>query len=96
MYNVDYNLQGTRVMKTNYVTEWWLVSLFCIYENHYELELSGALFSYDISHVEYYYNTFYGNYTIAELISLHISIWTILLTLLKLFLVAFYVWKWVL
>ena len=57
MYNVDYNLQGARVMKTNYITEWWLVSLFCIFENHYELELAGALFSYDISDVEHHYNT---------------------------------------
>ena len=59
-------------MKTNYITEWWLVSLFCIYENHYELELSGALFSYDICHVEHDCNTLYGSYTTAELISLHI------------------------
>ena len=49
MYTVDYNLQGARVTKTNYIMEWWLVSLFCIYENHYELELSGASFSYDMS-----------------------------------------------
>ena len=60
-YNVDYNLQGARVMKTNYIMEWWLVSLFCIYENHYELELSGAFF-YDICHVEHYYNTLYESY----------------------------------
>ena len=52
--------------------EWWLVSLFCIFENHYELELAGALFSYDISDVEHYYSTLYGNYTIAEMILLHI------------------------
>ena len=91
MYNVDYNLQGARVMKTNYIKEWWLVSLFCIYENHDELELSGALFSYDVCHVEHYYNTLYGSYTIVELILLHISSQTILLTLLKLFSVVLYV-----
>ena len=68
-----------------------MVSLFCVYENHYELELSGALFSYDICHVEHYYNTLYGSYIIAELISLHILSQTILLTLLKLFSVVFYV-----
>ena len=66
-----------------------MVSLFCIYENHYELELSGALFSYDICHVEHYYNTLYGSYTIAELISLHILNQIILLTILKLFSVVF-------
>ena len=66
-----------------------MVSLFCIFENHYELELAGALFSYDISDVEHYYNTLYGNYTIAELIWLHISDQSILLTLLKWFLVVF-------
>ena len=81
MYNVDYNVQGVRLMKTNYITEGWLVSLFCIFENHYELELARALFSYDISDVEDYYNTLYGNYTIAKLILLHILSWSILLTL---------------
>ena len=96
MYNVDYNLQGARVTKTNYIMEWWLVSLFCVYENHYELELSSALFSYDICHVEHYYNTLYGSYTIAELILLHISSWTILLTFWSCFWLFFYVSKWVL
>ena len=47
-------------------------SLFCIFENDYELELAVALFSYDISDVEHCYNTLYGNYTIAEFVSLHI------------------------
>ena len=63
--------------------------MFCIFENHYELELAGALFSCNISDVEHYYNTLYRNYTIAELISLHISSWSILLTLLKWFSVVF-------
>ena len=45
------------------------------------MELAGALFSYDISDVEHYYNTLYGNYTIAKLISLHILSWSIWLTI---------------
>ena len=89
MYNVDYNLQGARVMKTLWNDDWF--HCFWIFENHYELELAGALFSYDISDVEHYYNTLYGNYTIAELISLHILSPSILLTLLKWFSVVFYV-----
>ena len=90
MYNVDYNLKVARVTKTNYMTKKLLVSLFCIFENHYELELAGALISYDISDIEHYYNTPYRNYTIAELIWLHISSWSNLLTLLKWYSVVFY------
>ena len=90
MYNVDYNLKGARVTKTNYITEKLLVSLFCIFENDDELQLAGALISYDISDIEHYYNTLYRNYIIAELIWLHISSWKNLLTLLKWFSIVFY------
>ena len=55
------------------------------------MQVAGAFVSYDICDVEHYYNTLHRNYTLAELISLHISSQTILLTLLKLFSVLFYV-----
>ena len=67
-----------------------LVSLFCIFENDDELQLAGALISYDINDIEHYYNTLYRNYTIAELIWLHISSQSNLLTILKWFSVVFY------
>ena len=89
MYNVDYNLKGARVTKTNYITKKLLVSLFCIFENDDELQLAGALISYDISDIEHYYNNLYMNYTIAELIWLHISNWRKLITLFKWFSVVF-------
>ena len=54
------------------------------------MQVAGGLVSYDICDVEHYYNTLHRNYTIAELISLHISRQIILLTLLKLFSVVFY------
>ena len=49
------------------------------------MQVAGAFVSYDICDVEHYYNTSHRNYTIAELISLHILSQTVLLTLLKLF-----------
>ena len=55
------------------------------------MQLAGGFVSYDICDVEHYYNTLHRNYTIAELILLHILSQTILLTLLKLFSVVFYV-----
>ena len=55
------------------------------------MQVAGGFVSYDICDVEHYYNTLHRNYTIAELILLHISSQTILLTLLKLFSVVFYV-----
>ena len=55
------------------------------------MQVVGGFVSCGICDVEHYYNTLHRNYTIAELISLHISSQTILLTFLKLFLVVFYV-----
>ena len=60
-------------------------------ENCSSCNRSSCKCSYDICDVEHYYNTLHRNYTIAELILLHISRQTILLTLLKLFSVVFYV-----